>query len=283
MATFTNQAMLTYNGITTASNTVTGELIGALSAAKTSLSDEYACGDRITYIISLINSSASAINDLTVTDDLGAYELGEEQVRPLTYVEGSAAQFVNGVPAAEPAVSAGGDLVFTGINVPAGSNVLLVYEAEVNGSAPLDTGSSITNSVSAQGPAIANPVEASNKIEVSSAPELSIVKAMSPLTVMENGTLTYTFVIENTGNAPAGEDADLVLNDTFSPKLSGITVMLDGTQLVSPADYTYDELSGEFATVPGVITVPAASYSRAADGSVTAVPGRATLTVTGTV
>lgn len=34
MATFTNQALLSYNGITTPSNIVTGEILGSLSVTK---------------------------------------------------------------------------------------------------------------------------------------------------------------------------------------------------------------------------------------------------------
>ena len=72
MAAFTNQAMLSYNGITTVSNTVTGEIIGALSINKTPLADNYSVDESITYSISLINSGEAAIESLTITDNLGA-------------------------------------------------------------------------------------------------------------------------------------------------------------------------------------------------------------------
>ena len=41
--------------------------------------------------------------------------------------------------------------------------------------------------------------------------------------------------------------------------------------------YTYDEATGQFATVPGVITVPAATFTQGADGAYTRTPGLATL------
>ena len=39
----------------------------------------------------------------------------------------------------------------------------------------------------------------------------------------------------------------------------------------------------QFATVPGVITVPAATYTQNAQGAWTVTPGTATLTVSGTI
>ena len=45
MATFTNQATLTYNGTTTASNIVTGEILEVLSAQKNAVVDAYTAGD----------------------------------------------------------------------------------------------------------------------------------------------------------------------------------------------------------------------------------------------
>ena len=160
MAAFTNRAILSYDGKTTASNTVTGELIGALTLTKTALSDEYSAGDSITYTISLVNTGASAMDGLTVSDDLGAFEAAGGTVRPLSYVEGTAALFINGLPQAAPAVSSGDGLEFTGISVPAGGNALIIYETEVSPYAPLAAGSEIVNTVSASGGTLRSSVTA---------------------------------------------------------------------------------------------------------------------------
>ena len=45
MATFTNQATLTYNGGTVNSNIVTGELVQVLTASKTAAAESYRTGD----------------------------------------------------------------------------------------------------------------------------------------------------------------------------------------------------------------------------------------------
>ncbi len=284
MAVFSNQARLTYNGTTTDSNIVTGEIIEVLSATKSSLQTDYANNDTVTYLVNIVNSGATAVTGVTVTDDLGAFELNGAQVVPLEYIDGSARYYANGVLQANPTVTDGPPLVISGITVPANGNVLLAYQARANEFAPLATGSSITNTATVTGAGISTPVTVSNTLNVQDTAELTITKAISPSTVVENGQITYTFVIQNTGNTAATTADNVTVTDTFSPILSDVTVTLDGATLATPTDYTYNEATGLFATVPGRITVPAATYAQdPATGEVTITPGTAVLTVTGTV
>jgi hypothetical protein len=91
-------------------------------------------------------------------------------------------------------------------------------------------------------------------------------------------------VIQNTGNTPAVEGDNLTVSDTFDPILSDLTVTLDGVTLTEGTDYTYNTATGEFVTVPGRITVPAATYEQdATTGVVITTPGVTVVTVTGTV
>ena len=107
MAIFTNFATLSYNGGTTNSNTVTGELLETLTAAKTAVLADYTAKDDVTYVITLVNSGTTALNGLTVTDDLGGYTFGQTTVYPLAYSAGSARYYVNGVLQPAPAVTEG--------------------------------------------------------------------------------------------------------------------------------------------------------------------------------
>ena len=77
MATFTNQAQITYNGTTLNSNVVTGELTAVLSAEKAAVTGEYSRGDDVTFVISIVNSGTIPYTGLTVTDNLGAYSFGD--------------------------------------------------------------------------------------------------------------------------------------------------------------------------------------------------------------
>ena len=160
--------------------------------------------------------------------------------------------------------------------------MLLVYETTVNAFAPLVPDGTVTNEVTVSGAGV-SPVIAEETINAEVGAQLSITKSLSPAVVPENGQLTFTFVIQNTGNAPATAQDNLSVTDTFDPILSGLTVTYNGTVWTEGTDYTYDETTGAFATVPGRITVPAATYTQTPGGAWVVDPGTATLTVTGTV
>ena len=284
MAQFTNQAQLSYNNATINSNVAVGEILEVLSAAKTAVSGTYVPGGDVTYVISAVNAGATPVSGITVTDNLGAYAFGDTTLYPLTYKDGSVKLYINGVLQAAPVTEAGPPLVFSGITLPANSNMVLVYEANVNTYAPLSEGDSIVNTATVTGAGISTPLTVSETVTPVAEPVLTITKSISPVPVAENGTVTYTFIIRNSGNAPADAAANVTLTDTFSPILTDLTVLLDGVALSEGSGYTYAVTDGDFATVPGVITVPAATYTQDPETGVWAVtPGVTTLTVSGTV
>ena len=283
--TIFNQAQLSYNDNVIRSNTVSALLVETVSATKTPVNQTYGSGDRVTYVIDISNTGTTPFTNLNVIDNLGEYSpavISPATVRPLTYVQDSATYFVNGALVSRPTSTGTDPLTFTGLDVPAGGNATLVYEAEVNGFAPLEDGGVINNVAFVTGAGITEPVRAEAQITADNEPRLSIAKSVSPDTIPENGRVTYTFLIENTGNKEAANT--VFVRDIFTPILSNITVTRDGTVIRTPTDYTYDTATGEFATVPGVITVPAATYgSDARTGETDITPGTVTLTVSGTV
>ena len=282
MAAFTNQATLSYNNNTVNSNVVTGELVGVLAVTKNALEPDYSADSTITYIVNLTNTGSTPYTDVTVTDNLGAYTYGTQTVVPLEYVDGSARYLVNGELQADPTTQVTADgLVISGISVPANGTAQILYKTTVNSFAPLDVSSTITNLVTVDSGSVQRmPLTASETITVADGPVLSIVKSMSPSVVSENGTLTYTFTIQNTGNTAADAGDNIVVTDIFDPILDITSVTLNGAATTA---YTYEQASGTFATTAGAITVPAATYTQNADGSYTVTPGTAVLTVTGTV
>ena len=282
MAIFTNRATLSYSGGTINSNTVTGELLEVLTITKDAVSDVYADGDIVTYVVTLRNSGAVSLVGVTVTDDLGGYTFDGATVYPLTYEPGSVLYYLNGAAQAAPAVEAGPPLVFSGISVPAGGNATLVYQTRVNDLAPLGAGDTIVNTVTAAGGGIVNPVSASETILARTGADLTISKAICPAVVTDNSRLTYTFVIQNSGNTDAVATDDVIITDVFNPILTDIVVTYNGQVWTEGVNYTYDETTGLFTTLPG-ISVPAAAFTRNPDGTFTVTPGVATVTVTGTV
>ena len=283
MATFTNRATLSYSGGSVDSNTVTGEILEALTVQKNAVMDEYTAMDDVTYVIVLRNTGAVALTNLTITDDLGAYIQGTETRYPLAYTVGSMNYYVNGALQPAPAVTAGPPMVIQGISVPAGGTVMLIYEASVTRYAPLGAAATITNTATVTGNGVTAPLTAAETISTEDRADLTISKSVCPAIVTENGQLTYTFVIENTGNTPAAARDNVVVTDTFDPRLTGVNVTFNGTTWTENVNYTYNPTTGEFATVAGQITVPAAVYTQQADGTWTITPGASTLVVTGQV
>ena len=283
MATFYNQATLSFNGRLTNSNITTGEILEAISVTKTAISSTYGANDGVVYVVNIVNSGTAAITGVSVTDDLGAYTVGGNTVYPLEYVEGSLRYFINGSPTAAPTVTVGPPLTISGITIPAGANASILYEARTNEFTPLTQGSTVTNTATVSGNGI-EPITAEATVFANEDTLLSIAKAISPAVITDNGELTYTFVIQNMGNTPAVATDNVLVTDTFNPILNSISVTYNGAAWSEGANYTYSETTGEFATLPGQITVPAATYTQDAEtGVITVTPGVTVITVTGTV
>ena len=283
MATFNNFATLSYSGGTSTSNTVTGEILSALSSTKTAVIDDYTAKDDVTYVITLLNSSNAPLTNVTIEDDLGGYLFDGTTVYPLTYTAGSVRLYINGTLQPAPSVSAGPPLLISGITIPAGGNAIVIYEATVTAYAPLASESTITNTAEITADGLSSPVIVSEIINTEDRADLSISKSVCPSVVSENGVLTYTFVIENQGNTDAVATDNVVLTDTFSPILNPITVTFNGTPWTEDVEYTYDEATGLFTTIAGEITVPAATFTQASNGTWTVTPGTSVLTVSGVV
>ncbi len=282
MPTFQNQATLYSNNSITRSNIVTGQINDALNVTKTAILGDYVQGDDITYVITLVNASSTTITGITLTDDMGAYtfvgEQGEETLYPLEYVEGSVHYYLNGVLQPVPAVtSEGGELVITGITIPANGNAMIIYEADATIYADPTVDGSITNTVTAETDGFTG--EDSETITSQQTPSLTISKSLEPTNVTEPGSLTYTFIIQNHGNTEATVEDGVYIVDEFDPPLVITSATLNGDVFT---EYTYED--NVFTTDIGVITVPAATFEQDEEtGAWIIIPGVTVVTVTGTI
>lgn len=285
MATIYNKATLSFGGNVVNSNTTEAELISRFDITKTAVTASYSAGGNVVYAVTISNMSSTAYSGLTLTDDLGAYTLpGGSVVVPLTYVDGSIMYYLNGVLQPDPTVVAAGNLTISGINVPANSTALFIYEVTANEYAPLAAGSSITNTVFSDVGSCVGEISTSATITVEEEPELTIAKAVCPTVVNDSCQLTYTIIVQNLGNTPIVATDGVIISDTFNPILSDIAVTLNGAPLDEGTGYSYDALTGAFATLDGVVTVPAATYTQdPVSGVITTTPGVAVLTITGTI
>ena len=138
--------------------------------------------------------------------------------------------------------------------------------------------------VTVTGDGISTPVTAEEIVVAAVTPELTISKSITPVQVVDNDRVTYTFIIQNTGNEAVVATDNAAVTDTFDPILTDLAVTFNGVNWTQGVHYNYDATTGLFATVPGQILVPAATYTQdPVTGEYTATPGIATLTVTGTI
>ena len=280
MPTYQNRATLSLGNTVINSNVVQGEITEVLRITKTAIGRQYVPGDTVTYAVSVVNTGTAAYTGLTLTDDLGEYTFGTGSRIPLTYVEGSVLVYVNGVLQTAPTVNE--PFVITGLTVPAGGNLLVLYSAEVNRFAPPAAGSAILNTVTLTGGGLSAPITAEETITAEDSPSLTITKSLSPAVITENGTVTYTFVIQNTGNTPVVATDDAVITDIFETTATGLEVTFNGETWTEGEEYTYDNATGLFTTT-GPVTVPAATYTQDLEtGEWILQPGVSELVITAT-
>ncbi len=286
MATFYNQATLSYNGNVTGSNITTGEIVGVISANKNATTDSYNSNGNVTYVINIINSGDTDFTNLTLTDNLGEYTTEDfpAGLTPLNYIANSVSYYVNGVKQADPTVTEEEPLTISGISVPAKSNASVIYTVRTNPFAPLGEDAQITNTVMITGDGIVTPVTAEAVVTHSDDANLAISKSLDPAVVPENGTITYTFNIQNYGSKNVISTDDVIFRDTFNPILNIASVTFNGNPWVLNTDYSYSTATGDFSSLEGKITVPAATYTQdAATGAWAVQPGTSTLVITGTI
>ena len=284
MAVFSNQATLNYNGASTNSNIAFGEILDVLTVTKNAVEGSYSQGETITYAVALRNTGGNALNGLTLTDDLGGYEFNGNTVYPLIYEQGSLLYYVDGVLQPAPTVAVAPPLAISGINIPANGDAVIIYQATVSRFANPEIGGVITNTATVTGDGLSAPITATEAVDARTSATLSISKSITPSQVVDNDRITYTFIIQNTGNEEVLSTDNATVTDTFNPTLTALSVEFNGVPLAEGTDYTYNQTAGVFQTLPGAITVPAATYTvDETTGEYILTPGIATLTVTGTI
>ncbi len=284
MATvITNQANVSYQyGLETAtasSNVASTVLQSPIGVVKSSLAANYSFGEEITYQIGVTNSGSTALTNVTVTDNLGAYALtGGTTVRPLTYV-GPATLFIsNGSITPITPTAQGNDLVFTIPAIPAEESALISYVASINEFAPLGEADAITNTASVSAAGIADAQTADYTLPASASANLTVTKTMSPNPVLDGDNITYTFILRNFGNQEA---TNISLTDQFLPAPTITDVTSNGTAVTN---YTYNGGLFTYPSPTGTVSVPAATITQdATTGVVTVTPGELIITVTGTL
>ena len=287
MATIENFATVCYTsgGVfeTKVSNLAEIGLESAVNLSKTALGDTYGEDSVITYILSITNTSASAIANVSITDDLGSFVFGAMELTPLEYTAPALLLIDGQDVSAQLTVddTTAGSLVFSFPSLPAGATANIVYRATVNEFAPLDLNSAIVNTAALTSDSDCADGSASATVTAASAANVSVFKQMAPNPVVCGDVVTYTIRIYNYGNIPA---EDVVLTDTFNPAPDTITVSKDGVVL-GGSEYSY--VGGTLTTPVGTgtpVSVPAATFTRDSEtGILNVTPGVVEYVITGQI
>lgn len=287
MATIENFATIRYTsgGVTetTVSNLAQVSVTSSVTLTKLSLNKAYGSDSLLTYVLTVQNTSGSPLTGVKLTDNLGTFAYGSTELTPLSY-SGDAILLINGQDATALLTvdsTASSAVIFTLPSLPAGSTANVVYTAQINEFAPLETNGSVANTATLSADSDCADGTATVTLPTEEGASISVFKQMSPNPVVCGSTLTYSIRVYNYGNAAA---EDVQLTDTFDPIPDGIAVTRNGVAL-SDAEYTYTD--GVLTITAGSATgdtVPAATFTRdPVTGAVSVSPGTVEYVITGTI
>lgn len=286
MATIENFATVTYTsgGVleTKVSNLAEIELDSSIDFSKVTLGTNYTAGSSVTYILSVTNGSTATVSNISITDNLGTFTQDTTELTPLTF-NTPALLLINGQDASAQLTtdtSVAGAVTFTIPSLAPGATANIIYNATPNEFAPLESGSTITNTAELASDSDCANGSATATITVLDTADVEVVKTMSPNPVVCGDTVTYTIRIYNYGNIPA---ESVQLTDTFTPAPTNITVFRNGVALNATS---YDYTDGTLVVPAGdadADTVPAATFTREESGEIIVTPGVVEYVITGTI
>lgn len=293
MAEIRNQAKISFDystitGAEALSNIALAELRGPLVGGKNAVQTSYQLSKPIDYVLELTNNGATTLSGVRISDNLGRYTFpagSGSTVVPLSYVTGTAYYLLDGLYQNTIAPATTDPLAFNVGNLASGSTVTICFKATLTQYAPLAVGSTIRNTTTFTATGIAEPVTDTHTITVGEYADVTIFKAMTPNPVMDNGTITYTFTLTNSGNSDA---ENIELDDKFTP-IPSLTSARVGTFAVDLAtDVIFDAATGDFSLRShdsgAPIVLPAASIAQSpTTGVVTVTPSTIAITIIATI
>ena len=203
----------------------------SLSAEKTSNNSSWRPSENITYIIKVSNDGTDPLYGVSIQDNLGG-----GTTRPLTYIADSARMFRNDTLSEITPTNTAPLTFVIPDTLEAGEVIIFTYVAKVRADVDMEL-DEINNEVTVAGHETSI---AGETVTVDPAPTLTIPKAdyadvritksVDKDNVVTGDTLTYTFLLENSGNIDA---TNIVIRDNL------------------PLNFTVNEIS---SSTNGVIT-----------------------------
>jgi len=246
----------------------------ALTGSKASNNSEFMLGENITYQININNTGTQPLYSITIEDDLGGAGM-------MTFMEGSASAFVDGVVYNFAPISTDPLTLVLPVTLNGNDNALITYVATV--SSTLDSSiSAITNTITMYGyeeAALTTRVDATGElsctIDKAEYAEINIIKEVSTPNIVVNEPFSYTLTLTNSGNQEA---TGVVLTDVLPEGFVINTIRSVTNEEVTV--YTASNYSVEPAT--NTLTLPSTEeISISVPASTSAGPGMTVVTITG--
>lgn len=266
--TINNSANISYRhgGITDGalSNIATTSLAEnvSLNGVKTSNNSSWRPSENITYNISVSNDGTDPLYGVSIQDDLGG-----GTVRPLTYIAGSARMLRNDVLSGIlptntspltfviPDTLEPGEVVFITYVAKVRADVEsslteITNEATIVGHETSTTGTTVT--------VVPSPTLTLPKAEYA---DVRITKSVDKDSIVVGDTLTYTFLLENSGNIEA---TNVVITDNLPDNftINQISSVTNGVSTIfDTTDYSLDDQNKLIlpTSVTKTISVPAST------------------------
>ena len=262
----TNQATVNYtytgarDSVNTDSNIVTTSITSGseISIVKYPIGETFIPGDIHTFVIRVENTGTTSIDNVVITDNLGAVTEGDILSQRMEYVDGTASYSLNNSLWAPYELSSINPI---GVNVGTlqpGDVYEFIYSARILENV---TDGTITNVTTVSGTADNETVSAtaSSTITAASFARVVVVKSQSSENPVIGEDFSYTLNLTNTGNLDA---TSVLVTDELPENFSLESVdMINGgiTTTLDPADYSYEN---NLLTIPAntstlELTVPA--------------------------
>ncbi|MEL6523347.1 MAG: hypothetical protein AAFQ66_20405, partial [Pseudomonadota bacterium] len=202
-ADIVNTATLMTNELPDASSVVTTSINSdpSFTLAKTSSSTPAAAGDTVDYTFTLVNTGNVAINNTAIADAKCA----------------AAPTLINETATSDGVLDVGETQTFTCTSIP-------VTQAEVDAETVDNTATATGNPTSG----ILASVQDQLSIAVTPAPSISLNKSTSSSPSQAGDVLTYTFLLENTGNITVSNPSIADAKCAASPTLQSESVAANG-------------------------------------------------------
>ncbi len=176
--------------------------LGLFAVGITALETDYRAGERVTFVLSIVNHTGKTLPLFTLTDNLGGYSAQDLRLTPLDFIE-RARYFYNGVPMGSVRAVLGESGVEFPLPALLPGSACVVYAAKVNQYASPAADGTVRSVISWDDPLTGKPMHTAHLLPARQKPEI-VLKKSAALAPGETGNrFLIRYLLRNSGNEAA--------------------------------------------------------------------------------